>query len=263
MPPSPALTHALCETYRAHAALGNESIAGPNCIVLRNDDAPIVYDANVLMPGPKADVATAFAFQDEALSDRPYRNVQTDPFTPPAFGAELSLRGYAINPTLQLLLEGDLLGPAPGEHDLRLAESDADWAVLTRLFRADHIKTDKKNGTNVYTEALTDQMVGVHRRASAEINFYQAWVDGEAVAFFSSWPGRNGVGMVEDLFTLPAYRNRGIARALIHHCVSDARARGAGPVLIGAEPDDTPKNLYAGLGFAPTCMTYGWVKSGD
>jgi GNAT superfamily N-acetyltransferase len=66
--------------------------------------------------------------------------------------------------------------------------------------------------------------------------------------------------MVEDLFTLPRYRNRGIARALIHHCVDDARARGAENVLIGARPDDTPKNIYAAMGFEPTCLTRNWLK---
>ena len=59
--------------------------------------------------------------------------------------------------------------------------------------------------------------------------------------------------MVEDLFTLPSHRNRGIARSLIHHCVDDALARGAVDVLIGALHDDTPKNAYAAMGFETTC----------
>ena len=87
-----------------------------------------------------------------------------------------------------------------------------------------------------------------------------AWVDGAPVAFFSSWPGRGGVGMVEDLFTLPSHRTRGIARALIHHCVGDARARGASAVLIGSDPEDTPKEIYEAMGFEPTCLTRNWLK---
>jgi GNAT superfamily N-acetyltransferase len=85
-------------------------------------------------------------------------------------------------------------------------------------------------------------------------------VDGAAVAYFSSWPGIAGVGMVEDLFTLPSHRGRGIARALIHHGVADARTRGAQSVLIGSDPDDTPKHLYAAMGFEPTCVTWGWTR---
>ena len=67
--------------------------------------------------------------------------------------------------------------------------------------------------------------------------------------------------MVEDLFTRPSHRNRGIARALIHHCVADARARGAVDVLIGAIYDDTPKNAYAAMGFESTCLTWEWLKA--
>ena len=93
-----------------------------------------------------------------------------------------------------------------------------------------------------------------------EIQFFLAWAAGEPVAFFSSWAGVDGVGMVEDLFTLPSHRNQGIARALIHHCVADARAKGAGPVLIGSFPDDTPKDLYKAMGFEPTCLTRNWLK---
>ena len=68
------------------------------------------------------------------------------------------------------------------------------------------------------------------------------------------------MGKVEDLFTAPAFRRRGIATALIAHAVPDARARGAGPVLIGADPTDTPKAMYAAMGFAPVCAIRSFTK---
>ena len=73
-------------------------------------------------------------------------------------------------------------------------------------------------------------------------------VDGRDCAFFSSWPGVGGIGEVEDLFTVPASRHRGLATALIGHAVDDARRWGAGPVLMGAVADDTPKSMHAALG---------------
>ncbi len=45
------------------------------------------------------------------------------------------------------------------------------------------------------------------------------------------------------------------------HAVDDARSRGAGPVVIGAEVNDTPKEMYAALGFQPVCITRGWLKN--
>ena len=60
---------------------------------------------------------------------------------------------------------------------------------------------------------------------------------------------------------MPGFRGQGVARALIQHCVADARARGARDELIGSDPNDTPKQLYAAMGFEPTCLTRGWLRS--
>lgn len=58
----------------------------------------------------------------------------------------------------------------------------------------------------------------------------------------------------------PDYRKRGVATALIHHCVSQCRAKGAGPVVIVADPTDTPKNIYARMGFRPVAIQSKYLK---
>jgi GNAT superfamily N-acetyltransferase len=68
------------------------------------------------------------------------------------------------------------------------------------------------------------------------------------------------MGMVEDLFVLREHRGRGIARALVHHAVTDARSRGARTVLIGALVDDTPKDLYRRMGFDPLMVRRCWLS---
>jgi hypothetical protein len=35
----------------------------------------------------------------------------------------------------------------------------------------------------------------------------------------------------------------------VHACVADCRARGAGPVALTADPNDTPRRMYTALGF--------------
>ena len=67
--------------------------------------------------------------------------------------------------------------------------------------------------------------------------------------------GPHGMGIVEDLFTLPAYRKRGIATALIRRAVEHARDRGMAAMLIGALAEETAKSLYVSLGFVPQCLT--------
>ena len=68
------------------------------------------------------------------------------------------------------------------------------------------------------------------------------------------------MGKVEDLYTHPRLRRRGIATALLARGVADCRHRGADAVLIGARPDDTPKHLYVALGFRPFCVHRAWLK---
>jgi predicted GNAT family acetyltransferase len=68
------------------------------------------------------------------------------------------------------------------------------------------------------------------------------------------------VGLVEDLFTLPAYRHRGIATALVAHAVADVRAQGVEPILIGTDSGDTPKHMYAAMGFRPLVLTHQYVR---
>ncbi|MDP3769223.1 MAG: GNAT family N-acetyltransferase [Dehalococcoidia bacterium] len=95
---------------------------------------------------------------------------------------------------------------------------------------------------------------------SPPVRVWLAFVDGEPAAYCSSWEGVDGVGQVEALFTHPEYRHRGLATALLLHCVADCRAHGAGPVVIVCDPEDTPKQMYAALGFRPVAIRRSWWK---
>ncbi len=250
-----------CRTYRDYLALGNDVREGPACRSVRCDPAPSIYEANhiqCITAASPEELDRLFAFQEEVLGDRDHRQMLIDPATPPAVTAALALRGYSPTPLLQLVLEGALQGPPPPAADLRLAESDEDWSHLHRLFRENHLEKDAKSGRPIYTEQVTAAMLTSKRRKAPPLRYFLAFVSDEAVAYFSAWPGAGGLGIVEDLFTRKSHRGRGIARALIHHCVDDARSRGAGDVLIGADPDDTPKHAYVAMGFRPVCLTWDW-----
>ncbi|HEY5626201.1 MAG TPA: GNAT family N-acetyltransferase, partial [Dehalococcoidia bacterium] len=120
----------------------------------------------------------------------------------------------------------------------------------------EHIAQQKRRPT----DEIARQMFEVKRLKQPPVQYFLAYVKERPVAYFNSWAGIDGVGQVEDLFTLPRFRRRGIARALIHHCVADARAKGAGPVIIAADPKDTPKNIYAAMGFRPVAVQSHYTK---
>ncbi|HEX2085172.1 MAG TPA: GNAT family N-acetyltransferase, partial [Solirubrobacteraceae bacterium] len=78
----------------------------------------------------------------------------------------------------------------------------------------------------------------------------RAFVAGAAEATCSLWI-EDGVIQVEDVYTLPQARGRGLARALLAHALDAARAEEGALTFIVADDDDTPKAFYARLGFEP------------
>ena len=69
------------------------------------------------------------------------------------------------------------------------------------------------------------QYGAVKRDRTPAIQYWLAYTDGAPRAYLSSWDGLNGIGMLEDLFTVSAYRHRGLATALLVHAAADVRAR--------------------------------------
>jgi GNAT superfamily N-acetyltransferase len=184
-----------------------------------------------------------------------------DAATPPAFQARLALEdGYKASDTLVQVLEGELQAP-PREADIREVTSEEDW----RAYRELDAMWWRESGTGddalgAYDDRLHDEFMANLRLKTPPVRRWFACVDGVPRAFFASWPGENGVGMVEDLFCHPNYRHRGLATALLAHAVSDARDRGAGPVIINSDPRDTPKRMYDRMGFHPFYVQRVWLK---
>jgi GNAT superfamily N-acetyltransferase len=259
------LLHRVCDTLDGYLALGNEVTEDADVRFVRNPTATQIWDANHgsrVRARSTGEIERVLARAEETFGHLKHRRWMCDPLTPPEFEARLVLEDYRVDADLQLLLEGDLRADPP-EIDVRAVETDADWESVARLTRLDHEEEAVKFSRPVYQERVTRQMVGTKRAKCPPLRFFVARVDGVDCAFFSSWPGENGVGKVEDLFTHPDFRGRGIATALIVRCVLDARERGAGPVLIAALPSDTPKLLYERIGFRPLCITRGYLKTGS
>lgn len=256
------MMHRVCETLHGYFVLGNEALDLPDARFVRSTSAARIYDANhgaCVRTRSARDIARVFARADEVFDGLPYRRFMCDPLTPSDFEAALVLADYEVGAEIQLLLEGELVA-SPPPTEIRGAEDEADWEVIARLTRLDHEEEARRFGRPVLDPEVTRELVATKRAKGPSLRFWIARAEGTDCAFFSSWPGENGVGKVEDLFTHPDFRRRGIATALIARAVSDARARGAGPVLIGAMSNDTPKRLYAAMGFRPFCVIRSYLK---
>jgi predicted GNAT family acetyltransferase len=157
-----------------------------------------------------------------------------------------------------LLLESDLAGTAP-VHEIRAIESESDWNAYAGLHAIDW-RNDMERRKQPEQPEVRDSMIVANRAKQQPVQNWLAYIDGSAVAYFNSWEGTDGVGQVENLFTHPDFRHRGLATALIHHCVADSRRKGAGSVVITADPSDTPKQMYAALGFRPLAVCSHYLK---
>jgi predicted N-acetyltransferase YhbS len=245
---------------QANFRLGNEAFEMARATFVRNTSTPNIYDSNhagsITARTPEA-IDALLAAAEREFAQSQHRRFLTDFRTPPEFVARLLLDGgYQRRDALVMVLEGALVGDAPA-CDIRPLASNADWEAMWPVTLQDwneyHEKVKRPTD-----ETMARQMLDSKRSKQPPVQYWLAYVQDTPVGYFNSWHGVGGMGQVEDLFVSPPYRKRGIATALVHHCVADARAKGAGPVVIVADPTDTPKNIYARMGFraVATAATY-------
>jgi GNAT superfamily N-acetyltransferase len=263
--PDDELARRVHETLDGYLALGNEILDEQFARFVRNQAAPEVYDANHVervRASTDDEIDTVLARTEVLFAHCTHRQFRVDSGTPEAFEARLGLEGYELNTSLELLLIGELrVDREPAAAEIRPVESEDDWETLTRLVQLDNAEQAVRDERPPWTEALTRQMVGTKRAKAPALQFFLANVEGTDCAYFSSWPGDNGLAQVENLFTLRDLRHRGVATALIRHCVDDVRARGAAEVVIASRLDDTPKRMYAAMGFRPFCVSRTYLKT--
>lgn len=255
------LLQRVSDTTAAYLELGCETFEAEGARFVRNRAYPTIWDANHLShirSEGDAQFERLLARAEVEFAHCRHRRFDVDPGAPAQFAARLVLEGYAGDEMLELLLEGELTAVAK-QADIREIATDRDWALYAELQEMDFRETVARQGRPFFPEVAA-AFLDIKRSRVGVVRYWLAYVDDAPRAYFSSWPGTNGVGMVEDLFTHAEYRHRGIATSMIAHCVADARARGAGPVVIGADPTDTPKVMYAALGFRPLLVARRYIR---
>jgi GNAT superfamily N-acetyltransferase len=252
----------VCAAYAWQRALGHDTVRDPLCCTVSDRVHPDVWDANhvsKVRARMTADIDQVLRRADEALDHCHHRLFVVDPLTPPAFVARLALDDYQeLTPTLQLVLEGPLRANAR-DLDLRPVTTEADWQCLYELVRYDHSEGARTQG-QIIPEEVTRGMVASYRKKAPAYQFFLAREEGVDCAYGAGVLCADGMGMVEDLFTLPSFRKRGIATAMIAQAITYVRDQGAEQILIGALATEPPKRLYASLGFSPVCVTREYIK---
>src|SRR5262249_39956282 len=254
-----------CTAYAWQLALGHDTVRDPLCCLVWDRAHPDVWDANhvsEVRARTAADIDQVLQRADETFGHCRHRFFIVDPLTPAAFVARLALDDYReLTPTIQLVLEGPLR-THPRDLDLRPVNTEANWQCHYTLLRHDHTEGARTHGGTIPVE-VTQGMVAGYRQKAPAYQFFLAREDGVDCAYGAGVFCDNGIGIVEDLFTLPAFRRRGIATAIIARAIAHVRQQGAEQILIGAHATEPPKRLYAALGFAPVCVTREYIKHID
>lgn len=183
------------------------------------------------------------------------RRVVLDAATPSWVEAELVARDWRLGHQLQLVLPAEhALTHDTAAATLRALELD-DWPVVYELLLIDHAEEDHRAGRAPRERRHTDDALVTRRGIAEHADYLVATAGGVPVGFCCGWSGPQRLGIVEDVFVHPDHRHRGIASALITSAVAAARSNGATDICLAADPDDTPKQLYRRMGFAPLAVT--------
>ena len=235
---------------QAHEAIGHRSFEVEGGVFVRNPELPDIHVANyghsVTAKSP-GEINGLLARAEREFAGCPHRCFEVDRDTSPEFEARLVSDGYEARDFVLMVLDSDLVSK-PKTADLRVTTDGRDWKAADRLKRLDWAEARAKLGRDPLP-AVGERLALLARLKTPPDRKWLAYADGEARGMASVWTGLDGVGQVEDVFVEPAYRHRGLATALVHRCVADARARGSGALMLVADAGDTPQAMYAAMGF--------------
>ena len=181
------------------------------------------------------------------------RRVIIDDGAPAQLEPLLTLHDWQLERQLQLVLPSTTHVGAP-KSKLRPATEDADWEAISDLFRRDHLEEGARRGAAPRSPAQTEAAVALRRSLGSDVEYLLAEQDDRVIGCIGIWVSAERVGLIEDVFVRAEARGAGVATDLLRHAVHHGRRRGAREITIGAEIEDTPKNLYAKFGFEPAAI---------
>jgi GNAT superfamily N-acetyltransferase len=214
---------------------------------------PSVWSLNHLRLSAPMACGHVLQMAQEHLTTLPFRHVvaDTDAIGQP-LAQPLQREGFSIEREVVMTMTG-----RPQSRTLQASVSEPGEQAMLALERR-WIAEDRR-----LTDEVVEQILEATRRegrAWGERRFAVTGEDGSPVAM-SKLRCDKATAQVEDVYTAPEYRGKGLASALVTHAVSVAQQAGHDVVFILADDDDWPKHLYARLGFTP--MGRRWVFHKD
>jgi GNAT superfamily N-acetyltransferase len=181
---------------------------------------------------------------------RPYSVMCLDTLVPHAEG-QFARYGYAAYDTMPAMwLDGAPLDDPPGAQDV----------VISRITMPGPLGVFRSILSEVFRLSMSEVNLVLSERALSvpHTRHYLGSVRGGAAATATLVLG-DGVAGVWNVGTMPAYRHRGVAAAMMRHILAEARALGYGSSMLLASDEGTP--LYRRLGYSALGMVQVFVPT--
>jgi ribosomal protein S18 acetylase RimI-like enzyme len=218
-------------------------------VVVADPRFPEVWDANHAAILEEAPDLTAEAIRSElteTLRQAGARHEHVEFWNPdedsPAL-AQLRRSEGRRRPDVEMAYDASPPGSIVG--DVKVAEIDDPDEAFLAWYRS---------ARNEFDEPLSDQVLDQLLRRDVEVflpmglRWLVGYVDGEP-AGYTGLLSASGVGYLDGVVTLPAYRRRGVASATVLAAVEASLASGDRVVHLLAERGGAPQRLYERLGF--------------
>jgi len=241
-------------------ALADEVRTVPGGWAARTWSLPAVWTLNQVHLEAPTTAAAALSLADEHQRDLPYRYVVVDDeASGRQLAEELSEDIWTSDRVVLMVLPTDTQQP-PADHP-RGVERDIvalDEAQATALMRRWVLEMHADIAQKELEEVLeyhrlegrlwNERCFGCIGEDGTPANMVKLRSDGR-------------VASVEDVYTRPEERRRGLARAVLTFVTGLARAERPEFTFLLADDDDWPKELYARVGFAPIGMRWSFRRS--
>jgi hypothetical protein len=229
----------------------------PEGFVVRHPGLPAIHFLNALLLGaPVAaalDAAAVRALAERWLGQLPERYVAFDDAEAAERLAPELLRGGARRRrTLFMVYRGAGRELARDARAREIGDAELRALQLQTFQEADLPPGAPPGLPEMLVEAQAELRSGTTARG------FGSGEDGAlasmATLFLEPDLGGRRAAMVEEVATLSAHRERGLARAVVSTAVSAAVEWGAELITVPCDADDWPQLMYARLGFAPVGM---------
>jgi GNAT superfamily N-acetyltransferase len=206
----------------------------------RTDDLPLVWTLNQLHVTSVMDARGVLALAERHQADMAYRHVVVDDDATGAQVADCADASWTVERELLMVLDASA-EPVTGTAVTELTEEEM-VALMRSWLLEEHAGM---------TEAGLGQLEEYNRREGRRWNERRL---GERDRFgvpcaMTKLRMDGTIAWVEDVYTVPAERRRGFARALVSHAAWLGQASGHELTFLSADDDDWPKHLYAEIGF--------------